>query len=163
MHRSSHLSLDSGGGGIFLERHDQLNTHKPHPLPHCRVLLLQPRRPIRVRALLPACPLMVLVPVGTPTLLRALLSLTSLPLNPCAESAPLRTHTVIPQTAGRRFVEQLETVGFGRREAVLPVVQAFAGIATSHRESPRSGTRRTTIVKGARECGALEKARKVTR
>ncbi|KAI9433406.1 hypothetical protein H4582DRAFT_2061036 [Lactarius indigo] len=57
---------------------------------------------------------------------------------------------------------QSETVGFGRREAMLPVVQAFAGIATSHRESPRSGTRRTTIVKGARECGALEKAQKVT-
>ncbi|KAI9434836.1 hypothetical protein H4582DRAFT_2059951 [Lactarius indigo] len=68
----------------------------------------------------------------------------------------------VAEQCQRRFVEQLETVGFGRREAVLPVVQAFAGIATSHRESPRSGTRRTTIVKGARECGALEKARKVT-
>ncbi|KAI9429219.1 hypothetical protein H4582DRAFT_2065564 [Lactarius indigo] len=57
---------------------------------------------------------------------------------------------------------QSETVGFRRHEAVLPVVQAFTGIATSHRESPWSGTRRTTIVKGAQECGVLEKAQKVT-
>ncbi|KAI9430616.1 hypothetical protein H4582DRAFT_2063631 [Lactarius indigo] len=41
----------------------------------------------------PARPPAVLVPVGTPTSLRALLSLAYLPLNPCAESAPLRTHT----------------------------------------------------------------------
>ncbi|KAI9431988.1 hypothetical protein H4582DRAFT_1140971 [Lactarius indigo] len=38
------------------ERHDQLDAHRPHPLPHHRVLLLRPRRPVRVRALLPARP-----------------------------------------------------------------------------------------------------------
>jgi hypothetical protein len=47
------------------ERHDKLYAHGFHLLPHARVLLLRPRRAIRVRALFPARALAV--PIAAPS------------------------------------------------------------------------------------------------